>query len=356
MTILAIFGLGGFYLWQGNAQTVIKPTLIQNNTADLFTPSPTPFPFQEMTIPYLRNRENEQSSSSNEHSSSSRKSSLGNLQRVSENQNYSSYLTSYTSEGLKINGQLTQPKGSPPAGGWPAIIFIHGYVPPRSYQTLVNYSSYVDYLARNNFVVFKIDLRGHGSSEGEPGGAYFSEDYIIDTLNAYAALQSSGFVNPQKIGLWGHSMAGNVVLRSMAAKPEIPAGVVWAGAVYTYIDFQEYRINDDSYRSPDMDSERVRKRREMLALYGEPSFESEFWRMVAPTNYLNDLKGAIQIHHALNDEVVDIRYSKNLNNLLDQTSVPHELHEYQSGGHNFTGSTFTQAMQKTVEFFGRYLR
>ena len=77
---------------------------------------------------------------------------------------------------------------------------------------------------------------------------------------------------------------------------------------------------------------------------------------VAPTNYLADLKGAIQIHHALDDTVVDVAYSRNLNMLLNKTSVEHELFEYESGGHNITGSSFTKAMQRTVTFFSTHLK
>ena len=302
---------------------------------------PIPFPFQEMTIPYLRARDY--------------KSSLGDLEKFADNGSYTSYLTSYDSDGLKINGLLTQPKGEKPSGGWPAIIFIHGYIPPTQYQTTVNYSSYADYLARNGFVVFKIDLRGHNESEGEASGAYYSGDYIIDTLNAYTALQTSDLVNPKKIGLWGHSMAGNVVLRSLAAKPQIPAVVIWSGAVYTYSDMQEFGINDGSYRPPQNATERQRKRQELREQYGDFSPDSEFWKQVAATNYLNDIKGKIQINHTINDDVVPIGYSRNLNKLLDETKVIHELNEYSFGGHNFTGAVFTQAMEKTIEFFRKNL-
>ncbi len=303
--------------------------------------SPTPFPFEDLTIPYLRKK--------------SYQSQLGELELAYEKANYRAYLTSYRSEGLKINGLLTSPTGDKPVDGWPAIVFVHGYIPPRQYQTLVQYSDYVDYLARNGFVVFKIDLRGFGNSEGEPGGAYYSSDYVIDVLNAYSSLQNAPFVNPKSIGLWGHSMAGNVVMRSFTAMPDIPAVVVWAGAVYSYVDFREYGIQDASYQPPGTTTERVRRRQQLIDMYGQPKEDSFFWKQMAPTNFLPDLKGSIQSHHATNDNVVNIEYSRNLNRLLDQTSVNHSFYEYSSGGHNLTGVSFSQAMQRTVEFFKKHL-
>lgn len=331
----------GYLVINNNTNKSIS-NLISSQSEVTILPTPSPVPFYEVTIPYLREREY--------------KSQLGTLEKVSENSSYTSYLTSYDSDGLKINGLLTQPQGEVPNGGWPAIVFIHGYIPPEQYQTLTRYADHVDSLSRNGFVVFKIDLRGHGNSQGEAGGAYFSADYVMDTLNAYAALQSSSFVNPQKIGLWGHSMAGNVAMRSFSVKPEIPAVVIWAGAVYSYIDLNEYAISDSSYQPPKVITEKVQKRQELLSTYGAPKDGNLFWKQVAPTSYLNDLKGAIQLNHAVNDDVVDIRYSRNLNQLLNATKVVHELHEYPSGGHNISGNGFTKAMQNTVEFFQKYLK
>lgn len=300
--------------------------------------TPTPMLFAELTIPYLREKKYE--------------SKLGELEYSSMGSNYTAYLTSYTSDGLKVNGLLTRPEGNMPEGGYPAIVFIHGYIPPNVYQTDGQaYAAYVDYLAKSGFVVFKIDLRGHGSSEGEAGGGYYGSDYISDILHAYSALGNSGFVNAKKIGLWGHSMSGNAVLRSMAVKPEIPAGVIWAGAVYTYVDMQTYGISDSSYQPPVNDTLRQNKRRELFEKYGSPSAASTFWKQVAPTNYLSDLKGALSLHHAVDDSVVNIGYSKDLNKLLNKTSVKHEFFEYVSGGHNITGTSFNTAMQRTVKFF-----
>ncbi len=322
-------------------------TAYQEITQDLtqsggIIPSPTPFLFQEMTIPYLRERLYD--------------SNLAALEKVSDNTNYSSYLTSFDSDGLQVNGLITIPKGEEPENGFPAIVFVHGYIPPKSYQTLSNYSSYVDYLAKNGFVVFKIDLRGHGKSEGEPGGSYYSSDYIIDVLNAYNALQNSDFVNPKNIGLWGHSMAGNVLLRALAAKPDIPAVAIWAGAVYTYKDLQEYRISDNSYQPPSGVSERQRKRQILFDTYGQFSDNSSFWQQIPATNYLSKIKGAISLHHAVDDNVVNIGYSRNLNEILNKTLITHELNEYPNGGHNLSGSVFNTAMQNTVEFFNKYLK
>lgn len=298
-------------------------------------------PFEDMTIPFLRSR--------------NYTSSLGEKIKYQTHENYVSYLTTYQSDNLKIQSLITIPSGSAPEGGWPAIVFVHGYIPPTLYKTTEKYIDYVDYLARNGFVVLKIDLRGHGSSEGEPGGAYYSSDYVVDTLNAYSALENSDFVNKNKIGLWGHSMAGNIVLRSVAAKPTIPAAVIWAGAGYTYSDLVTYGLQDNSYRPPQTANRQNQKRQLLIQTHGQPNIESSFWKQVIPTNYLTDFQGAIELHQAKDDLVVSPKYNEDLNSLLDSTKIPHEFYEYLSGGHNISGTSFSTAMSRTVDFYHKYL-
>lgn len=336
---LAVLALFYFYRVSSSVNNGEGNDLLMGQAPEV---SPTAYPFQEMTIPSLRER--------------AYSSTLGEKEVLSDNGVYTSYLTSYDSDGFKVNGFLTVPNGQEPKGGWPAIVFIHGYIPPTFYQTDSNYVSYVDYLARNGFVVFKIDLRGHGESEGEPSGAYYSSDYIVDARNAISALEGSGFVNPKKIGLWGHSMAGNVVMRTIASKPDIPAVVIWAGAVYSYEDWQKYGIQDNSYRPPGLSTERQKKRQMLFDTHGEFSPDSPFWKLVAPTNYLKGIKTVIQLNHAVDDDVVNIGYSRDLANLLKAAHTQYELKEYASGGHNLAGGTFNQAMQNTVDFFNINLK
>lgn len=311
---------------------------LNSGVAESQKPQPSPEPFEELTIPFLRKL--------------TYNGQLGELKQFAKTDNYTTHLTNYNSDFFKINGLLTIPNKEMPKNGWPAVVFIHGYIPPDSYRTTEKYEAYVDYLARNDLVVFKIDLRGHGESEGEANGAYYSSDYVVDVLNAQAALATADFVNPNKIGLWGHSMAGNIVLRSLAVKPTIPAAVIWAGAVYSYTDWQKYGLSDHSFQlTQQRRSDREAKRKILFDTHGEFSPQNEFWKQVAATNFLNDIKGAIQLHHAVDDTVVNIGYSQDLTQMLDGATIPHEFFEYSSGGHNISGTSFNTAMQRTVEFF-----
>ena len=110
-------------------------------------------------------------------------SDLAIEEELASGSNYNRYIASYSSDGLKIYGLLTIPNEIPPDEGFPAIIFNHGYIPPEEYRSDERYEAYVDGFAKEGYVVFKSDYRGHGNSEGRPEGAYFSPAYTVDVLS-----------------------------------------------------------------------------------------------------------------------------------------------------------------------------
>jgi len=320
------------------------------------TPTPTPAPAagpataeaafalgNELTIAALRQREIEGSPITIE-------------QTLDSGVNYARYIASYRSEGNKIYGLLTVPFGDPPAGGFKAIVFNHGYIPPTLYRTTERYVAYVDGLARSGFVVFKIDLRGFGESEGEPSGAYFSPDYTVDAIAALKSLQTLDYVDPQGIGMWGHSMAGNFVLRAMLIEPAIKAGVIWSGAVYSYDDMTLYSIDDPSY-DPTTAAQSSGRRigRQLRETYGAPNTTVPFWQAVSLTEHIDLLESPVQLNHAVDDDVVNVGYSVDLAAALEAANKVYEFYQYDGGGHNINSPYFEEAMQHTIAFFQEHL-
>jgi predicted esterase len=89
---------------------------------------------------------------------------------------------------------------------------------------------------------------------------------------------------------------------------------------------------------------------------GEPiDYDTPFWQAMIPTNYLADISGAIQLQHAVDDDVVNVGYSRDLAALLAPTAIVHELRDYPTGGHNFTGGTFNLAASSMIDFFRQHL-
>src|SRR3989338_11464332 len=122
-------------------------------------------------------------------------------QNLPNGSNYNKYIASYKSDGLKIYALLTVPQGEKPSGGWPVIIFNHGYIVPSEYRTTEKYIAYADAFSRNGYIVLKSDYRGHGNSEGNAPGGYGSPAYTIDILNAISSIKKFRDVDINRIGM-----------------------------------------------------------------------------------------------------------------------------------------------------------
>lgn len=275
-------------------------------------------------------------------------------QELDRGVNYRRYYAFYLSEGLRIYALLTVPDGEPPPGGWPAIVFNHGYIPPNVYRTTERYVAYVDTLARNGYIVFRIDYRGHDRSEGIATGAYGDPGYTVDVLNAVSAIKNFPQANPERIGMWGHSMGGYLTLRAMVISPDIKAGVIWAGVVASYPDLLT-RWRRGSGPTPTPPATARGWRAAWLDRYGSPDTNPEFWNSISANNYLGDLSGPIQLHHGTADESVPLEFSQILSGQLQAAGKTVELYEYPGDNHNIS-NYFSQAMIYTVDFFDRYLK
>jgi dipeptidyl aminopeptidase/acylaminoacyl peptidase len=269
--------------------------------------------------------------------------------------NYRRFYTYYLSEGLKIYALLTLPDGDPPEGGFPAIVFNHGYIPPDIYKTTERYIAYVDQIARAGYIVFRIDYRGHDNSEGEPSGAYSNPGYAIDVLNAVASIKRFQLANPDKIGMWGHSMGGYLTLRSMVVSPDVKAGVIWAGVVGSYPDMINYWRRNNPNVTPSPSSVSRGWRQGWIDMYGSPEENPEFWNSVSSNSYLTDLSGPIQLHHGTLDTDVPVLLSELLWQQITAVNGEVELYKYEGDNHNIS-NFFGQAMSRTIEFYDRYLK
>jgi uncharacterized protein len=267
---------------------------------------------------------------------------------------YSRYYVSYMSDGLKIYALMTVPNGEKPVTGWPVIIFNHGYIPPDVYVTTERYIAYVDLMARAGYIVFRSDYRGHDRSEGEARGAYSNPDYTIDVLNAVASMKRYPDADPNRIGMWGHSMGGYITLRSMVITKDIKAGVVWAGVVGSYEDLL-YNWRRGTGSSPDSQPRPGGWRSTLVQTYGSPEENPEFWDSISANAFLSDISGPLQLHHGTADTDVPLEFSETLFYQMLDANQYVELYKYEGDNHNIS-TYFSTAMQRTIEFFDRYLK
>jgi dipeptidyl aminopeptidase/acylaminoacyl peptidase len=305
------------------------------------SPTPTLTPPNPLSITYLRQRDYPGSEVTIE-------------QTLTPGSNYNRYIASYRSDGLKIYALLTVPKGQIPKTGFPVIVFNHGYIPPTQYRTTERYVAYVDALARSGYIVLKPDYRGHGSSEGQANGGYGSPAYTIDVLNALASIEQYAAADPNRIGMWGHSMGGQITLRAMVVSKDIKAGVIWGGVVGSYPQLLTNWHPRTTGELVVPNSAR-RWRADLIDQYGTPEQNPEFWASISPNSYVGDLSGPLQLDHGGADQEVPLRFSQELFDEVKQAGKVVEFYTYPGSDHNISQG-FALAMQRTIAFFDKYVK
>ena len=130
-------------------------------------------------------------------------------------------------DGVQLAATLYLPDSTPPAGGWPAIVFLHGLAGNRQQlNALVECYG----VTGQGYAILTFDARGHGGSGGLVGIDGPRE--VADTRAVRDWLAARPDVSDTKIGAWGISYGGGAVFNSLVA------GVPWATVVTveTWVD------------------------------------------------------------------------------------------------------------------------
>ena len=189
--------------------------------------------------------------------------------------NASRSLATYESEGHKVYARIDVPFATPPATGYPVIIFAHGWVGAEnapswhfgcttefSYGDI--YGDVINAWVDAGFVVLVPGYRGHGTVNGVPAdghedmlawdnGSYLMPSfYAVDVMRLMAtSVRPGGFefpdeegalrqvqVDPSRVFINGHSQGGDVALTVLAAVGEgaasgleLAGASIWAGNI-----------------------------------------------------------------------------------------------------------------------------
>ena len=121
-------------------------------------------------------------------------------------------VTITSADGTALAATLTLPDGAAPAGGWPAVIFMHGLGGNRSSTLAAAQQMGIG----DRFAVLAYDARGHGQSGGLIGIDGPKE--IADVKAVFAWLRDRPDVSDTRIGGWGVSYGGGAAWNSLAAR------------------------------------------------------------------------------------------------------------------------------------------
>jgi fermentation-respiration switch protein FrsA (DUF1100 family) len=150
----------------------------------------------------------------------------------------------FLSEGVPCAAFLGIPANAS-GGRRPAIVLGHGFG-IRKESLIVE----AEHLTAAGFVTLAIDYRTFGESGGEPRGSLFPFNEVEDFRNAITYLQRRDDVDPDRIGIWGVSFGGGVVImtaaldrrvRAVVAAAPIVNGRRWLNSVWGSGRYEELR-------------------------------------------------------------------------------------------------------------------
>jgi dipeptidyl aminopeptidase/acylaminoacyl peptidase len=306
--------------------TVILPTATVVTATPL--PTPTLTPFEGYTIDYLRKR-------------TYGSGTIQVLEKLAENDSFTSYSIRYPSEGLNIYGFMNVPKGQ---GPFPVIVSIHGYAGYGKYDPFNPAQDSADFLAENQFIVLHPGLRNHPPSDN--GDNLLRVGMTLDVMNLIALVKAQNDLPPElasadtdRIGLWGMSMGGEIGLRLITISPDVKAAVLYAplSGNHERNSRQLYEITRDEEFAKDF------------------TIPLEVLDRTSPVYYYHEITSAVQIHHGTADSTAPISWAVETCDFLKAAAIPVECLFYQDAGHVFSGERLQQLRQNALEFYRTHL-
>ena len=250
----------------------------------------------------------------------------------------------YTSDGVRVAGYASVPDGE---GLFPVIILLHGFSENYRNYGLLNYTQlYTDSLTEAGFLVLHPNLRSFAPSEEGPNP--LCTGFVVDVLNLIAIVQDQAgrpglleTADPERLGLWGHSMGGGIAQRVMVSSPAVDAVVVYASMP------SDERVNvEQVYPTFGQD---------LCQAAGLELTEEDFARISAIDNLARS-EAAVYVAHGEADPVVPGFVSRELCHRLEVADRTFECRDYPNQGHEFTGEANQTFRQETIRFYREHLR
>lgn len=123
--------------------------------------------------------------------------------------------------GLMLAGTLTLPEGK---GPFPAVILISGSGTQDRDETVFGHKPFLvlaDALSRKGVAVLRVDDRGAGGSQASPGSPPTLSAQTTDVAAGVTLLRTRADIDPDRVGLIGHSEGGEIAALVAAQDPRV---------------------------------------------------------------------------------------------------------------------------------------
>jgi dipeptidyl aminopeptidase/acylaminoacyl peptidase len=245
-------------------------------------------------------------------------------------------------DGRRIPGWLALPLGTKPAGGWPAIIWVHGG--PVS-QARPTFRPDMQMLLAQGFAVLMPNVRGssgYGRSYTMSDDIERRLDSVTDLARGREWLAMHPDIDEDRIGIMGQSYGGFMVMSAITEYPEL-----WRAAVnyYGIADFVTLLAGTGAWR-----------RNHRAAEYGDPERDAELFARISPIHRIDRVDVPVLIAHGHRDPRVPIGESERFVEALRERQRRVSYLTFDYAGHGFIRPDDRRRISRAVaEFFATHL-
>jgi len=150
----------------------------------------------------------------------------------------------FTSSGLKLAGLLHIPEGLPAGQRRAAVVVLHGFGSNKDGGISMAASQL---FAALGYITLRFDMRGCGQSEGQRGKVICLEQ-VQDTQAAIDFLQGRSEVDPERIGVMGHSFGAAVAIYTAGVDKRVAACVSTGGWGDGEKKFRKQHESDEAWK------------------------------------------------------------------------------------------------------------
>ncbi|HET8817060.1 MAG TPA: S9 family peptidase [Pseudidiomarina sp.] len=241
-------------------------------------------------------------------------------------------------DGQVLHYKLTKPTQFADNQRYPAIVMVYGG--PRAQRVTNTWGDYfTQYLAQQGYVVFQLDNRGSGNRGSQfESGIYrqLAQLEVRDQQVGAEFLRNRPYIDPDRIGVFGHSYGGYMALHLILRADDQFAAAV-AGAPVT-----DWALYDTHY------TERY---------LGTPANNPDGYKQASVLTYAGQLRKPLLIYHGMADDNVLYTHTAKLTYALQQAMLPFELMAYPGKAHGLYGrETSIHRYQLIADFFDRSLK
>ena len=253
---------------------------------------------------------------------------------------YTVYSFHYDSDGKKVTGVAYIPTDASPTHKDPVIVQFRGYVDKTQYFPGDGTQHSAEVYAKNGFISLAPDFLGYGGSDTSSPDA-FEDRFLTYTtaLNLFASVKTLPMADSVHVGIWGHSNGGQIAITVLEVLAKQVPAVLWAPVSKPF----PYSI---LYYTDDIPDHGKLLRRELSQF--EYNYDVERYSL---TNYLDRIKGPLQIQQGSQDVEVPLAWSYTLVKALEaSSSASIKYFVYPGADHNMTGAWDTVVARDVVFF------